>query len=258
MYILIELVPEVDGSGLVFVCILLIVLALLIGAELSMSWILAPIGLTMALMESANWWILLLAAGIGIVANWVSVKHEGESWNPALPLIITAGAAGVLVVCGIIGELTSPKGTNGWEILLILALGIPVFGFFFYPTINALTAFTSITTIPCGYKPFVGALCSMGSVVSSAIALQGLVEGVLSWFGESTFLEQVVPHLDKFMVEITGLEMLDMSSAFERLQPIVDAIASIPVWFRFFAALAVALGCIFGEKHCADGRTLFS
>lgn len=59
MYILIELVPEVDGSGLVFVCILLIVLALLIGAELSMSWILAPIGLTMALMESANWWILL-------------------------------------------------------------------------------------------------------------------------------------------------------------------------------------------------------
>ena len=73
MYILIELVPEVDGSGLVFVCILLIVLALLIGAELSMSWILAPIGLTMALMESANWWILLLAAGIGIVANWVSV-----------------------------------------------------------------------------------------------------------------------------------------------------------------------------------------
>lgn len=55
MYILIELVPEVDGSGLVFVCILLIVLALLIGAELSMSWILAPIGLTMALMESANW-----------------------------------------------------------------------------------------------------------------------------------------------------------------------------------------------------------
>ena len=56
MYILIELVPEVDGSGLVFVCILLIVLALLIGAELSMSWILAPIGLTMALMESANWW----------------------------------------------------------------------------------------------------------------------------------------------------------------------------------------------------------
>lgn len=201
---------------------------------------------------------MLLAAGIGIVANWVSVKHEGESWNPALPLIITAGAAGVLVVCGIIGELTSPKGTNGWEILLILALGIPVFGFFFYPTINALTAFTSITTIPCGYKPFVGALCSMGSVVSSAIALQGLVEGVLSWFGESTFLEQVVPHLDKFMVEITGLEMLDMSSAFERLQPIVDAIASVPVWFRFFAALAVALGCIFGEKHCADGRTLFS
>lgn len=98
----------------------------------------------------------------------------------------------------------------------------------------------------------------MGSVVSSAIALQGLVEGVLSWFGESTFLEQVVPHLDKFMVEITGLEMLDMSSAFERLQPIVDAIASVPVWFRFFAALAVALGCIFGEKHCADGRTLFS
>ena len=61
MYILIELVPEVDGSGLVFVCILLIVLALLIGAELSMSWILAPIGLTMALMESANWWILLPA-----------------------------------------------------------------------------------------------------------------------------------------------------------------------------------------------------
>ena len=90
MYILIELVPEVDGSGLVFVCILLIVLALLIGAELSMSWILAPIGLTMALMESANWWILLLAAGIGIVANWVRCfgslrnywgTHESERYK---------------------------------------------------------------------------------------------------------------------------------------------------------------------------------
>lgn len=258
MYILIELVPEADGSGLVFICILLIVLALLIGAELSMSWILAPIGLTMALMESKNWWILLLAAGIGIAANWVSAKRENESWNPALPLIITAAAAGVLVVCGIIEELTNPKGTNVWEILLILVLGIPVFGFFFYPTINALTAFTSLTTIPCGYKPFVGAFCSTGSVVSSAIALQGLVEGVLSWFGESTFLEQVMPHLDKFMVEITGLEMLDMSNVFDRLQPVVDTIASVPVWLRFFIALAVAVGCIYGKKYCADGRTLFS
>ncbi|MFR7814039.1 MAG: hypothetical protein ACLU2C_05200 [Lachnospiraceae bacterium] len=258
MYILIELVAEVDGSGLVFVCILLIVLALVFGAYISMTWMLAPLALTMALLKTAYWWILLLLAGIGIIANWVSAKHARKIWNPELTLSMACASAMILVaiamIDAIVHAINNHPQMSVLEGILMVVLGIPILAFFLYPIFSTLMALTAVTTIPCGYKPFVGAICSAGSVAASAIALQGLVEGVAKLFGGTA--DAVLLNLDALETFFSG--MPDMSSVTERLQSIVDAIASVPVWFRFFTALAVAIGCIFGEKHCADGRTLFS
>ena len=160
----------------------------------------------------------------------------------------------IAMIDAIVHAINNHPQMSVLEGILMVVLGIPILAFFLYPIFSILMALTAVTTIPCGYKPFVGAICSAGSVAASAIALQGLVEGVATLFGGTA--DAVLLNLDALETFFSG--MPDMSSVTERLQSIVDAIASVPVWFRFFTALAVAIGCIFGEKHCADGRTLFS
>lgn len=53
MYILIELVPAACGTGIgVFCCVLLGLVLLFIMAQYAMTWLLAPVAITMTLLQS--------------------------------------------------------------------------------------------------------------------------------------------------------------------------------------------------------------
>ena len=83
-----------------------------------------------------------------------------------------------------------------------------------------------------------GALASFVGMVGGALCIQGMVEGVVGWFGESTFLEQ-------------------LQFTWQQLQGVVDAVKSIPVGLRFLLGLAAVIGGGFCEHYCADGNSLF-
>lgn len=113
--------------------------------------------------------------------------------------------------------------------------------------------------LPCGYKPCLGALASFVGMVGGALCIQGMVEGVVGWFGESTFLEQLQLSVDtKFVSDIMLAKVLEIKeSTWQQLQGVVDAVKSIPVGLRFLLGLAAVIGCGFCEHYCADGNSLF-
>ena len=96
-------------------------------------------------------------------------------------------------------------------------------------------------------------------MVGGALCIQGMVEGVVGWFGESTFLEQLQLSVDtKFVSDIMLAKVLEIKeSTWQQLQGVVDAVKSIPVGLRFLLGLAAVIGCGFCEHYCADGNSLF-
>lgn len=80
-----------------------------------------------------------------------------------------------------------------------------------------------------------------------------MVEGVVGWFGESSFLESLRLNVDaKFMNELLMGTLFEIKEPiFQRLQGIVDAVKSIPVGMRFLLGLAMTIGGGFCEHRCA-------
>lgn len=104
-----------------------------------------------------------------------------------------------------------------------------------------------------------GALASFVGMVGGALCIQGMVEGVVGWFGESTLLEQLQLSVDtKFVSDIMLAKVLEIKeSTWQQLQGVVDAVKSIPVGLRFLLGLAAVIGGGFCEHYCADGNSLF-
>lgn len=260
MYILIELVPEACGTGFgVFCCVLLGLVLLFIMAQYAMTWLLAPVAITMTLLQNETlWWILPAVLVVGVIVNWLFATSK--AWFPFMPALLTLVLVTIFWVVGLIVELIIKKfPTNELWTLLLLPIGIAFYAILVYPLFNIVIATSFVTTLPCGYKPCLGALASFVGMLGGALCIQGMVEGVVGWFGESTFLEQLQLSVDtKFVSDIMLAKVLEIKeSTWQQLQGVVDAVKSIPVGLRFLLGLAAVIGCGFCEHYCADGKSLF-
>ena len=262
MYILIELVPEAAGTGFgIFCCVVLGLALLFIMAEYAMTWLLAPAAIAMTLLQNETlWWILPTVLVVGVVVNWLFAKKMGNAWYPFMPALLTLALVTIFWVVGLIVELIIKKfPTSELWTLLLLPIGIAFYAILVYPLFNMVIAASSITTLPCGYKPCLGAIASFMGMVGGAMCIQGMVEGGVGWFGESSFLESLQLQLDRSFMELSVLNTvnIDEETIFPQLQGIVDAVKSVPVGLRFLLGLAAAIGGGFGEHYCADGNSLF-
>ena len=72
-------------------------------------------------------------------------------------------------------------------------------------------------------------------LVGGALCIQGMMEGVVGWFGESTFLQQLQLQLDtRFVRDIMLAKLLEINeSTWQQLQGVVDVVKSVPVGLRF-------------------------
>lgn len=105
MYILIELVPEACGTGFgVFCCVVLGLALLFIMAQYAMTWLLAPVAITMTLLQNETlWWILPTLLVVGVVVNWLFVTSK--AWFPFMPALLTLVLVAIFWVVGLIVEL---------------------------------------------------------------------------------------------------------------------------------------------------------
>ena len=256
MYILIELVPVATGTGFgVFCCVVLGLALLFIMAQYAMTWLLAPVAITMTLLQNETlWWILPTLLVVGVVVNWLFATSK--AWFPFMPALLTLIMA---IIGAIVGLIIDPPQDGQLWILLLAPVVIVLLAIIYYPLLNMVLTVSSITTLPCGYKPCLGAIASFVGMVGGALCIQGMVEGVVGWFGESTFLEQLQLSVDtKFVSDIMLAKVLEIKeSTWQQLQGVVDAVKSIPVGLRFLLGLAAVIGCGFCEHYCADGNSLF-
>lgn len=257
MYILIELVPEACGTGFgVFCCVLLGLVLLFIMAQYAMTWLLAPAAITMTLLQNETlWWILPTLLVVGVVVNWLFATSK--AWFPLMTVLVTLIMA---IIGAIVGLIIDPPQDGQFWILLLAPIVIVLLAIIYYPVLNMVLTVSSITTLPCGYKPCLGALASFVGMVGGALCIQGMVEGVVGWFGESTFLEQLQLSVDtKFVSDIMLAKVLEIKeSTWQQLQGVVDAVKSIPVGLRFLLGLTAVIGGGFCEHQCSGGNSLFS
>lgn len=262
MYILIELVPVAAGTGFgaLFGILLLLFLPIIV-AMYAMTCLLAPVGIVMELLENGTmWWILPAVLVVGAIINWICAKVKDGLWCAFMPELLTLALANIVVIVALIIEGMTKGFSDGEKWTLLLT---PIFIVFYalmcYPIVNTVLTLSAITTLPYGYKPCLGALACFAGMVGCALCIQGMVEGVVGWFGESTFLEQLQLSVDtKFVSDIMLAKVLEIKeSTWQQLQGVVDAVKSIPVGLRFLLGLAAVIGCGFCEHYCADGNSLF-
>lgn len=259
MYILIELVPVAAGTGFgVFCGGLFGLVFLFIMAQYAMTWMLAPAAIVMTLLQHETlWWILPTLFVVGALVNWFSAKKMGNAWFPFMPALLTLAVMTIALVVGLI--IDPLKGEELW-LLLLLPIIIVLFAIIYYPVLNMVLTVSSITTLPCGYKPCLGALASFVGMVGGALCIQGMVEGVVGWFGESSYLENIHFQLDANLIKLSVLYTVDIDeeTIFPRLQGIIDTVKVIPAGLRFLLGLAAVIGGGFCEHQCSGGNSLFS
>lgn len=250
MYILIELVPEACGTGFgVFCCVVLGLALLFIMAQYAMSWLLAPVAITMTLLQNETlWWILPAVLVVGVIVNWLFATSK--AWFPFMPALLTLIMA---IIGAIVGLIIDPPQDGQLWILLLAPIVIVLLAIIYYPVLNMVLTVSSITTLPCGYKPCLGALASFVGMVGGALCIQGMMEGVVGWFGESTFLQQLQLQLDTgFVRDIMLAKLLEINeSTWQQLQGVVDVVKSVPVGLRFLLGLAMTIGGGFCEYCCS-------
>lgn len=250
MYILIELVPEACGTGFgVFCCVVLGLALLFIMAQYAMTWLLAPVAITMTLLQNETlWWILPAVLVVGVIVNWLFATSK--AWFPFMPALLTLIMA---IIGAIVGLIIDPPQDGQLWILLLAAIVIVLLAIIYYPVLNMVLTVSSITTLPCGYKPCLGALASFVGMVGGALCIQGMMEGVVGWFGESTFLQQLQLQLDTgFVRDIMLAKLLEINeSTWQQLQGVVDVVKSVPVGLRFLLGLAMTIGGGFCEYCCS-------
>lgn len=256
MYILIELVPVAAGTGFgaLFGILLLLFLPIIV-AMYAMTCLLAPVGIVMELLENGTmWWILPAVLVVGAIINWICAKVKDGLWCAFMPELLTLALANIVVIVALIIEGMTKGFSDGEKWTLLLT---PIFIVFYalmcYPIVNTVLTLSAITTLPYGYKPCLGALACFAGMVGCALCIQGMVEGVVGWFGESSFLESLRLNVDaKFMNELLMGTLFEIKEPiFQRLQGIVDAVKSIPVGMRFLLGLAMTIGGDFCEHRCA-------
>lgn len=256
MYILIELVPAAAGTGFgaLFGILLLLFLPIIV-AMYAMTCLLAPVGIVMELLENGTmWWILPAVLVVGAIINWICAKVKDGLWCAFMPELLTLALANIVVIVALIIEGMTKGFSDGEKWTLLLT---PIFIVFYalmcYPIVNTVLTLSAITTLPYGYKPCLGALACFAGMVGCALCIQGMVEGVVGWFGESSFLESLRLNVDaKFMNELLMGTLFEIKEPiFQRLQGIVDAVKSIPVGMRFLLGLAMTIGGGFCEHRCA-------
>lgn len=256
MYILIELVPVAAGTGFgaLFGILLLLFLPIIV-AMYAMICLLAPVGIVMELLENGTmWWILPAVLVVGAIINWICAKVKDGLWCAFMPELLTLALANIVVIVALIIEGMTKGFSDGEKWTLLLT---PIFIVFYalmcYPIVNTVLTLSAITTLPYGYKPCLGALACFAGMVGCALCIQGMVEGVVGWFGESSFLESLRLNVDaKFMNELLMGTLFEIKEPiFQRLQGIVDAVKSIPVGMRFLLGLAMTIGGGFCEHRCA-------
>ncbi|MEE0852064.1 MAG: hypothetical protein UIE84_05100 [Christensenellales bacterium] len=267
MYILIELVPVAAGTGFgVFCCGLFGLVFLFIMAQYAMTWMLAPAAIVMTLLQHETlWWILPTLFVVGALVNWFFAKKMGNAWCPLMPILLTLTLESIFwvggMIIGLIIELISKHfpAEELWT-LLGLPIAIAFYALLFYPLFNMLIAASSVTTLLCGYKPCLGALASFVGMVGGALCIQGLVEVVGGWFGESSYLENIHFQLDANLIKLSVLYTVDIDeeTIFPRLQGIIDTVKVIPAGLRFLLGLAAVIGGGFCEHQCSGGNSLFS
>lgn len=105
MYILIELVPVAAGTGFgVFCCVVLGLALLFIMAQYAMTWLLAPVAITMTLLQNETlWWILPAVLVVGVIVNWLFATSK--AWFPFMPALLTLVLVAIFGVVGLIVEL---------------------------------------------------------------------------------------------------------------------------------------------------------
>lgn len=110
MYILIELVPEACGTGFgVFCCVVLGLALLFIMAQYAMTWLLAPVAITMTLLQNETlWWILPAVLVVGVIVNWLFATSK--AWFPFMPALLTLIMAIIGAIVGLI--IDPPKMDN--------------------------------------------------------------------------------------------------------------------------------------------------
>ena len=256
MYILIELVPVAAGTGFgVFCGGLFGLVFLFIMAQYAMTWMLAPAAIVMTLLQHETlWWILPTLFVVGALVNWILAKLMDNVWCPSMSLLLTLVVMTIALVVGLI--IDPLKGEQLWLLLLlpiVLPFIIILLAIVYYPMLNMVMAASSITTLPCGYKPCLGAIASFVGMVGGALCIQGMMEGVVGWFGESTFLQQLQLQLDtRFVRDIMLAKLLEINeSTWQQLQGVVDVVKSVPVGLRFLLGLAMTIGGGFCEYCCS-------
>lgn len=256
MYILTELVAVTAGTGFgaLFGILLLLFLPIIV-AMYAMTCLLAPVGIVMELLENGTmWWILPAVLVVGAIINWICAKVKDGLWCAFMPELLTLALANIVVIVALIIEGMTKGFSDGEKWTLLLT---PIFIVFYalmcYPIVNTVLTLSAITTLPYGYKPCLGALACFAGMVGCALCIQGMVEGVVGWFGESSFLESLRLNVDaKFMNELLMGTLFEIKEPiFQRLQGIVDAVKSIPVGMRFLLGLAMTIGGGFCEHRCA-------
>ena len=220
-----------------------------------MTCLLAPVGIVMELLENGTmWWILPAVLVVGAIINWICAKVKDGLWCAFMPELLTLALANIVVIVALIIEGMTKGFSDGEKWTLLLT---PIFIVFYalmcYPIVNTVLTLSAITTLPYGYKPCLGALACFAGMVGCALCIQGMVEGVVGWFGESSFLESLRLNVDaKFMNELLMGTLFEIKEPiFQRLQGIVDAVKSIPVGMRFLLGLAMTIGGGFCEHRCA-------
>ena len=221
----------------------------------AMTCLLAPVGIVMEVLENGTmWWILPAVLVVGAIINWICAKVKDGLWCAFMPELLTLALANIVVIVALIIEGMTKGFSDGEKWTLLLT---PIFIVFYalmcYPIVNTVLTLSAITTLPYGYKPCLGALACFAGMVGCALCIQGMVEGVVGWFGESSFLESLRLNVDaKFMNELLMGTLFEIKEPiFQRLQGIVDAVKSIPVGMRFLLGLAMTIGGGFCEHRCA-------
>ena len=209
----------------------------------------------MELLENGTmWWILPAVLVVGAIINWICAKVKDGLWCAFMPELLTLALANIVVIVALIIEGMTKGFSDGEKWTLLLT---PIFIVFYalmcYPIVNTVLTLSAITTLPYGYKPCLGALACFAGMVGCALCIQGMVEGVVGWFGESSFLESLRLNVDaKFMNELLMGTLFEIKEPiFQRLQGIVDAVKPIPVGMRFLLGLAMTIGGGFCEHRCA-------
>ena len=262
MYFLVYLVPATGGSGFGVFCIVLIALALLFGAAFCCyTWLVTPIAITMALLESGSlWWILPLALAVGAAVNLVSAKVLDGKWQPLLPMGVLLTLS-VLAVVGVTIWQSASGITVKWYEWLLFPLGLAVGSIWltliFYPYLSASITLTSPVTLWMDKRPCLGALCSFLGIIGAAICLQGLCEGVIGWFSDGSdgsVLAGIRAQLQPDMLEFLTLDLVTQEKhahIIRRMEDIIAVIARIPAWWRCLLGLGLAIGCGYGEFNCS-------